>query len=92
MTAPELNDLSLLLLADLGAAHARTSKRIGTLLSTEPGTIGNSRRDIPRPLKALVAAGLCEVRRAGENYKVDITDKGMALHRAWMAALHNSNA
>lgn len=88
MNEPELNDLSLLVLADLGTAHTRTSRRIGTLLSTD----GTARRDIPRPLKALVAAGLCEVHKAGDGYKAHITDKGMALHRAWMAALHNSNA
>jgi hypothetical protein len=89
--APELDDLALLVLADLGVAGKRQRKRIGTLLCSNPGAMPAG-STLPRTVRALVDAGLVIAPPAnnGDAWRVEITDAGLILHRCLMAALKNA--
>lgn len=89
MDSPELIDLSLLILADLGVKGTRLQARVNTLTSNEQG---GSFKNPPACLKALENAGLVEIRATHGriHYKVEITDNGRVLHRCLMAALRNA--
>lgn len=84
MPAPELNDTSLLILADLGVSQERTKTRINTL---QEGSTPRCFTGPPASLHALAEAGLVEIRNTAGGYKVEITDKGLALHRHCMALM-----
>lgn len=93
--APELTDLSLLLLADLAAAKTgkRWNDRVANLFSDMHFVRGTC---VPGHVAALEQAGLATTRRriaqgGGEGtWCVEITDTGRALHRCLMAALRNA--
>jgi len=87
MDSPELIDLSLLILADLGVKGTRLQARVNTLTSNEQG--GNFKNP-PAALKALIDAKLVAILPTGGGYKVEITDTGRVLHRCLMAALKNA--
>lgn len=91
MPAPELTDLSLLILADLGVKQSRNQQRLNTLIGDAQGS---NWKNPPTDLKALADAGLVEIRRTGsaDGYKAEITDRGLLLHRCLMAALRNAKA
>jgi len=87
MDSPELIDLSLLILADLGVKGTRLQARVNTLTSNEQG---GSFKNPPAALKALSNAGLVAILPTRSAYKIEITDAGLILHRCLMAALKNA--
>jgi hypothetical protein len=99
MDPTDLNDLSLLALADLAQAPQgkRRFDRIASLF-TQTSSHG-SRASVPAPIRSLEEAGLVEVRKSAKGrrdpeiepgWSCHITDKGLLLHRCLMAALRNA--
>lgn len=100
---PELNDLSLLVLCDVAVTSngKRLAARFQTLLTgRESGACG--RGFVPKPIQALAAAGLVEVRKSTRDksaqkatepgWSVHLTDKGQLCHRAFVANLRQAAA
>ena len=86
---PELSPASLLVLCDLAEASngRRRDARLWTLLGSNTITRGVG---APVAVKALIHAGLVEMRSKTGSWDVEITDRGLTLHRCLMAALRNS--
>jgi hypothetical protein len=89
MSEPELTDLSLLILADLGVKPTRNQQRVNTLTQD---LLGGNYEIAPASVRALEAAGLLTIRKTGtgKNYKLEISDKGLALHRHLIALLRQA--
>ena len=83
----DLTDLSFLIFADLGVQPTRTQARINSLTN---GLQGNNQTNAPVCLRALVDAGFITHRPTANGYKVEITDKGLALHRQCMALMRQA--
>lgn len=86
--APALTDISLVLFADIATAGKRRMERINTLMGGMSNT--GTRDGPPRPLLALVNAGLVTVRKASGStgtYIAELTDRGLERHRQLITAL-----
>lgn len=99
MDPNDLNDRSLLILADVAATDngMRRHDRIATLLSGL-GAAGSlmQKGTLPGCVRALVEAGLVQIIRCtpkkGEapGWRIEITDKGQLIHRAFVANLRQA--
>jgi hypothetical protein len=83
----DLNDISLLILADLGCQPRRLKARIDSLCQSQQG-VGHTLP--PKPLRALEQRGWLILRGGHErkaNYSIEVTDEGLAVHRSLMQHL-----
>ncbi len=98
--APEINDFSLLVLADLATepTTGRRHQRIGTLMGSHLNVNGGG---VPGFITAMETAGLVQITRTLTGTRKDrrqtgwnltLTDKGLSLHRSLMASLQNAHA
>lgn len=99
----ELSPLSLVIFADVAESpkSKRRFDRVDTLLTASTTNARTKEgHSVPWPVQALEKAGLVEIRRATRaktpdatpGWSVEITDKGLELHRRLMATLRNAGA
>lgn len=99
----ELSPFSLTILCDVASSPKlrRRFDRIDTLLKATEITVNSKKgRSVPGCVLALEKAGLVEIRRATQSkepgstpgWSIEITDKGLTIHRCLMATLRNAGA